>query len=164
MGFPKEYASELQECYGTHLSLSGAYYEVARNYSSGMDVPKAREREGTSGIMAMELPSEETRQGHIGTKARLVDDEEGMIGKVELDDGENATNKKIKKEVVVIHGLTEAYEEDLKNCNKRTIDMVECYYYTTLRPRFNEEPVKYVTTETVEEGCGEANDENPSSM
>ncbi|GJV42955.1 DNA mismatch repair protein MSH4 [Tanacetum coccineum] len=48
--------------------------------------------------MAMELPSEETRQGHIGTKARLVDDEEGMIGKVELDDGENATNKKIKKE------------------------------------------------------------------
>ncbi|GKC70936.1 hypothetical protein Tco_1116819, partial [Tanacetum coccineum] len=70
----------------------------ARNYSSGMDVPKAREREGTSGIMAMELPSEETRQGHIGTKARLVDDEEGMIGKVELDDGENATNKKIKKE------------------------------------------------------------------
>ncbi|GKA27270.1 DNA mismatch repair protein MSH4 [Tanacetum coccineum] len=98
MGFPKEYVSELEECYGTHLSLLGAYYEGARNYSSGMDVPKAREREGTSGIMAMELPSEETRQGHIGTKARLVDDEEGMIGKVELDDGENATNKKIKKE------------------------------------------------------------------
>ncbi|GJX57754.1 ARID DNA-binding domain-containing protein [Tanacetum coccineum] len=83
MGFPKEYASKLEECYGTHLSLLGAYYEGARNYSSGMDVPKAREREGTSGIMAMELPSEETRQGHIGTKARLVDDEEGMIGKVE---------------------------------------------------------------------------------
>ncbi|GKB70480.1 hypothetical protein Tco_0931892 [Tanacetum coccineum] len=98
MGFPKEYVSELEECYGTHLSLLGAYYEGARNYSSGMDVPKAREREGTSGIMAMELPSEETRQGHIRTKARLVDDEEGMIGKVELDDGENATNKKIKKE------------------------------------------------------------------
>ncbi|GJS63437.1 zinc finger, CCHC-type containing protein [Tanacetum coccineum] len=58
MGFPKEYASELEECYGTHLSLLGAYYEGARNYSSGMDVPKAREREGTSGKMAMELPSE----------------------------------------------------------------------------------------------------------
>ena len=52
MGFPKEYASELEECYGTHLSLLGAYYEGARNYSSGMDVPKARECEGTSGIMA----------------------------------------------------------------------------------------------------------------
>ncbi|PWA77004.1 bulb-type lectin domain-containing protein [Artemisia annua] len=60
MGFPKEDMSELHKCYGTHLSLLGAYYEVVRSYSSGMDVPKAREREGTSGIKAMELPSEET--------------------------------------------------------------------------------------------------------
>ncbi|PWA59992.1 bulb-type lectin domain-containing protein [Artemisia annua] len=50
MGFPKEYASELQKCYGTHLSLLGAYYEVARSYSSGMYVPKVKEREGTSGM------------------------------------------------------------------------------------------------------------------
>ncbi|GJT03669.1 ARID DNA-binding domain-containing protein [Tanacetum coccineum] len=128
MGFPKEYVSELEECYGTHLSLLGAYYEGARNYSSGMDVPKAREREGTSGIMAMELPSEETRQGHIGTKARLVDDEEGMIGKVELDDGENATNKKIKKEdelktlpSITLGGLimNRSWKPDL--CNDSTV-------------------------------------------
>ncbi|PWA55922.1 ARID DNA-binding domain-containing protein [Artemisia annua] len=83
MGFPKEYASELQKCYGMHLSLLEAYYEVARSY-----VPRAREREGTS---------EETRQGHIGTEARLVDDEERMIGKVELNDG-SAINRRIKIE------------------------------------------------------------------
>ena len=39
--------------------------------------------------------------------------------------------------------------------------MVECYYNTTLRPRFNEEPVKYVKTKTVKDGCDEAEKETP---
>ncbi|GJU34921.1 hypothetical protein Tco_1183275 [Tanacetum coccineum] len=65
------------------------------------------------------------------------------------------------KEVAVIHGLTEAYEEDLKACYKRTIDMVKFCYDTTLRPWFKEEPVKCEKTKKVEGGCDHAKEENP---
>ncbi|GJW38190.1 hypothetical protein Tco_0064035 [Tanacetum coccineum] len=65
------------------------------------------------------------------------------------------------KEVAVIHGLTEAHEEDLKACYKRTIDMVKFCYDTTLRPWFKEEPVKCEKTKKVEGGCDHAKEENP---
>ncbi|GKB41731.1 ARID DNA-binding domain-containing protein [Tanacetum coccineum] len=65
------------------------------------------------------------------------------------------------KEVVVIHGLTEAHEEDLKACYKRTIDMVKFYYDTTLRPWFKEELVKCEKPKKVECGCDHAKEENP---
>ncbi|GJY04131.1 ARID DNA-binding domain-containing protein [Tanacetum coccineum] len=65
------------------------------------------------------------------------------------------------KEVVVIHGLTEAHEEDLKACYKRTIDMVKFCYDTTLRPWFKEEPEKCEKTKKVERGCDHAKEENP---
>ncbi|GJT17611.1 putative reverse transcriptase domain-containing protein [Tanacetum coccineum] len=65
------------------------------------------------------------------------------------------------KEVAVIHGLTEAHEEDLKACYKRTIDMVKFCYDTTLRPWFKEEPVKCEKTKKVEGGCDHAKKENP---
>ncbi|GJW38188.1 ARID DNA-binding domain-containing protein [Tanacetum coccineum] len=65
------------------------------------------------------------------------------------------------KEVAVIHGLTEAHEEDLKACYKRTIDMVKFCYDTTLRPWFKEELVKCEKTKKVEGGCDHAKEENP---
>lgn len=60
-----------------------------------------------------------------------------------------------------MNGLTEDYEEELKNCYKRTIDLVECYYSTALRPRFEEEPVKFETTKKVEDGYVGAKEETP---
>ncbi|GJT77886.1 ARID DNA-binding domain-containing protein [Tanacetum coccineum] len=62
------------------------------------------------------------------------------------------------KEVAVIHGLTEAHEDELKSCYKRTIEMVKCYYDTTMKPWFREEPVK---TKMVEDGRDYAKKENP---
>ncbi|GJW31144.1 ARID DNA-binding domain-containing protein [Tanacetum coccineum] len=62
------------------------------------------------------------------------------------------------KEVVVIHGLTEAHKDELKSCYKRTIEMVKCYYDTTMKPWFREEPVK---TKMVEDGRDYAKKENP---
>ncbi|GKC78886.1 ARID DNA-binding domain-containing protein [Tanacetum coccineum] len=62
------------------------------------------------------------------------------------------------KEVAVIHGLTEAHEDELKSCYKRTIEMVKCYYDTTMKPWFREEPVK---TKMVEGGRDYAKKENP---
>ncbi|GJY04129.1 ARID DNA-binding domain-containing protein [Tanacetum coccineum] len=65
------------------------------------------------------------------------------------------------KEVVVIHGLTEAHKEDLKACYKRTIDLVKFCYDTTLRTWFKEEPVKCEKTKKVEGGCDHAKEKNP---
>ncbi|GJV05860.1 bulb-type lectin domain-containing protein [Tanacetum coccineum] len=84
MGFPKEYASELEECYGTHLSLLGAYYEGARNYSSdesdGTDNKPRRNGDksqincykcGKLGHYAYECPSNKTEE----VEARLVEND-----------------------------------------------------------------------------------------
>ncbi|GJS57379.1 ARID DNA-binding domain-containing protein [Tanacetum coccineum] len=68
------------------------------------------------------------------------------------------------KEVVAIHGLTKAHEEDLKACYKRTIDMVKFCYDTTLRPWLKEEPVKCEKTKKVEGGCDHAKEENPQEQ
>ncbi|GKA81774.1 hypothetical protein Tco_0788466 [Tanacetum coccineum] len=65
---------------------------------------------------------------------------------------------KNEKEVAVIHGLTEAHEDELKSCYKRAIEMVKCYYDTTMKPWFREEPVK---TKMVEDGRDYAKKENP---
>ncbi|GKD05435.1 hypothetical protein Tco_1180409 [Tanacetum coccineum] len=62
------------------------------------------------------------------------------------------------KEVDVIHGLTKAHEDELKSCYKCTIEMVKCYYDTTMKPWFREEPVK---TKMVEDGRDYAKKENP---
>ncbi|GKG24544.1 ARID DNA-binding domain-containing protein, partial [Tanacetum coccineum] len=62
------------------------------------------------------------------------------------------------KEVVVIHGLTEAHKDELKSCYKRTIEMVKCYYDITIKPWFREEPVK---PKMVEGGREYAKKENP---
>nr|GFC87282.1 ARID DNA-binding domain-containing protein [Tanacetum cinerariifolium] len=37
------------------------------------------------------------------------------------------------KDVAMIHGLPEEHDEDVKKCYKRTIDLMKCYYETTLR-------------------------------
>ncbi|GJW63898.1 ARID DNA-binding domain-containing protein [Tanacetum coccineum] len=70
----------------------------------------------------------------------------------------SVTLKNKWKEVVVIHGLTEAHKDELKSCYKRTIEMVKCYYDTTMKPWFREEPVK---TKMVEDGRDYAKKENP---
>ncbi|GKB41730.1 hypothetical protein Tco_0886672 [Tanacetum coccineum] len=70
----------------------------------------------------------------------------------------------IWKEVVVIHGLTKAPEEDLKACYKRTIDMVKFCYDTTLRPWFKEKPVKCEKTKKVEGGYDHTKEENPQEL
>ncbi|GKC06762.1 ARID DNA-binding domain-containing protein, partial [Tanacetum coccineum] len=62
------------------------------------------------------------------------------------------------KEVAVIHGLTEAHEDELKSFYKCTIEMVKCYYDTTMKPWFREEPV---ITKMVEGGRDYAKKENP---
>ncbi|GJX82049.1 ARID DNA-binding domain-containing protein [Tanacetum coccineum] len=62
------------------------------------------------------------------------------------------------KDVALIHGLTKEHDEVLKECYKRTIDLVKCYYETTLRARYKEGLVRYGETEKVErnpqEGVG----------
>nr|GEW09368.1 ARID DNA-binding domain-containing protein [Tanacetum cinerariifolium]GEZ96201.1 ARID DNA-binding domain-containing protein [Tanacetum cinerariifolium] len=65
---------------------------------------------------------------------------------------------KWKEVVVSIHGLTETHEDELKSCYKRTIEMVKCYYDTTMKPWFREELVK---TKMVEGGRDYAKKENP---
>ncbi|GJT88890.1 ARID DNA-binding domain-containing protein [Tanacetum coccineum] len=62
------------------------------------------------------------------------------------------------KDIALIHGLTKEHDEELKECYKRTIDLVKCYYKTTLRARYKEGLVRYEETEKVErnpqEGVG----------
>nr|GEX44875.1 hypothetical protein [Tanacetum cinerariifolium] len=55
------------------------------------------------------------------------------------------------KDVALIHGLTKEHDEELKECYKRTIDLVKCYYETTLRARYKNGHVKNGETEKV--GC-----------
>nr|GEZ71412.1 hypothetical protein [Tanacetum cinerariifolium] len=42
------------------------------------------------------------------------------------------------KDVAMIHGLPVEHDEDLNECYKRTIDLVKCYYETTLRAWYKE--------------------------
>nr|GEY11483.1 replication protein A 70 kDa DNA-binding subunit B [Tanacetum cinerariifolium] len=65
------------------------------------------------------------------------------------------------KDVVMIYGLPEEHNEDLKECYKRTIDLVKCYYETTLRDWYKEGLVKYEETKEVEIGCDHAKEGNP---
>ncbi|GJZ65638.1 ARID DNA-binding domain-containing protein [Tanacetum coccineum] len=55
------------------------------------------------------------------------------------------------KNVALIHGLTKEHDEELKECYKRTIDLVKCYYETTLRAWYKDGLVKNGETEKV--GC-----------
>nr|GEX70854.1 retrovirus-related Pol polyprotein from transposon TNT 1-94 [Tanacetum cinerariifolium] len=64
------------------------------------------------------------------------------------------------KDVAMIHGLPEEHDEDLKECYKRTIDFVKCYYETTLRAWYKEGLVKYEETNEVEIGCDHAKEGN----
>nr|GFC49437.1 hypothetical protein [Tanacetum cinerariifolium] len=64
------------------------------------------------------------------------------------------------KDVVMIHGLPEEHDEDLKECYKRTIDLVKCYCETTLRDWYKEGLVKYEETKEVEIGCDHAKEGN----
>nr|GEZ33202.1 bulb-type lectin domain-containing protein [Tanacetum cinerariifolium] len=65
------------------------------------------------------------------------------------------------KDVAMIHELLEEHDEDLKECYKRTIDLVKCYYETTLRAWYKEGLVKYEKTKEVETGCDHAKEGNP---
>ncbi|GJW80656.1 ARID DNA-binding domain-containing protein [Tanacetum coccineum] len=65
------------------------------------------------------------------------------------------------KDVATIHGLPKEHDEDLKECYKRTIDLVKCYYETTLRAWYKEGLVKYEETKEVEIGCDHAKEGNP---
>ncbi|GJT35235.1 ARID DNA-binding domain-containing protein [Tanacetum coccineum] len=65
------------------------------------------------------------------------------------------------KDVAMIHGLPKEHDEDLKECYKRTIDLVKCYYETTLRAWYKEGLVKYEETKEVEIGCDHAKEGNP---
>nr|GEV72925.1 hypothetical protein [Tanacetum cinerariifolium] len=69
--------------------------------------------------------------------------------------------KKRGHDVAMIHGLPEEHDEDLKECYKRTIDLVKCYYKTTLRAWYKEGLVKYEETKEVEIGCDYAKEGNP---
>ena len=89
MGFQIHHADCLREFYTTHLSLLAAYYDVAKNYSSGDYVPKALEGRGTSRVVGADMPIEET-MCEVGSKEAKVEcvDESGIKGKIEFDDGE----------------------------------------------------------------------------
>ncbi|GKF28133.1 ARID DNA-binding domain-containing protein [Tanacetum coccineum] len=65
------------------------------------------------------------------------------------------------KDVAMIHGLPKEHDEDLKECYKRTIDLVKCYNETTLRAWYKEGLVKYEETKEVEIGCDHAKEGNP---
>nr|GEW73707.1 ARID DNA-binding domain-containing protein [Tanacetum cinerariifolium] len=55
------------------------------------------------------------------------------------------------KDVALIHGLTKEHDEELKECYKRTINLVKCYYETTLRSWYKDGLVKNGETDKV--GC-----------
>lgn len=69
------------------------------------------------------------------------------------------------KEIAKINGLADEDEEELKECYKKYLYLVKCYYQTTLRPGFMEEPIKNKTPQDGVEssvhgdGCVEAKDE-----
>ncbi|GJT12039.1 ARID DNA-binding domain-containing protein [Tanacetum coccineum] len=55
------------------------------------------------------------------------------------------------KNVALIHGLTKEHDKEFKECYKRTIHLVKCYYETTLRAWYKNGLVKNGETEKV--GC-----------
>nr|GEW05203.1 ARID DNA-binding domain-containing protein [Tanacetum cinerariifolium] len=67
------------------------------------------------------------------------------------------------KDVALIHGLTKEYDKELKECYKQTIDMVKCYYETTLRARYkngcNNERDSNQVTDQRDEGNTSENDD-----